>query len=250
MGGNQIKKQFLLKDLNDQDYALIQREIQVEEFPEGEIILKQGQQGQKFFMLVEGSVEVILEGEAEVCLATLKGGDFFGEMSCLTGEPVSATIRSVEKVTLYTLTKEGLLKFLEMHPKLMRNMLDQLLKRISQSNLLVHREHLKSSLLLQTASDQAKKFGKIIDFSEEMKKVTAQVEALADAICPVWIQGEAGVGKEFIANRLHYDSTRKQGPILKVSGLDFPGKNGRKTERLQWEVLFCYPKPINCLPVL
>jgi predicted acylesterase/phospholipase RssA/CRP-like cAMP-binding protein len=225
---NKIEKLFLLNDLSDQDYALIQEEIQLEEFSEDAIILKQGQQGQKFFMLVEGSVEVILEGETEVRLATLKVGNFFGEMSCLTGEPVSATIRALEKVTLYTLTKEGLLKLLEMHPKLMRSMLDQLLKRISQSNLLVHQEHLKSSVLLQSVSDQANKYGKIIDLSEEMKRVQAQVGTLADATCPVWIEGETGVGKEFIANRLHYDSIRQKGPLLKVSGLEFTWEEWRK----------------------
>lgn len=223
-----IEKLFLLNDLKDQDYALIQDEIQFEEYSEGTIILKQGQQGQKFFMLVEGSVEVILEGETEVRLATLKVGEFFGEMSCLTGEPVSATIRALEKVILYTLTKEGLLKLLEMHPKLMRSMLDQLLKRISQSNIRVHQEHLKSTVLLQSASDQAKKYGKIIALSEGMKRVQAQVEALADATCPVWIEGEIGVGKEFIAHRLHYDSCRKNGPVLKVSGLEFTWEEWRK----------------------
>lgn len=92
---NQIEKLSLLNDLKERDYALLQDEIQFEKLPAGEVILKQGQQGQKVYLLVEGSVEVILEGEKEVCLATLKVGDFFGEMSCLTGEPVSATIRSL-----------------------------------------------------------------------------------------------------------------------------------------------------------
>jgi putative ABC transport system ATP-binding protein len=77
-----------------------------EVFAPGEVIMRQGDVGDKFYLIRHGSVEVIIdEGQPGESRRTQKEGDFFGEKSLITGQPRSATIRACEPVETYTLDK-------------------------------------------------------------------------------------------------------------------------------------------------
>jgi small-conductance mechanosensitive channel/CRP-like cAMP-binding protein len=65
----------------------------------GETIVRQGEQGQSMFVVLEGSVSVALEPERNQ-IARIEGGGYFGEMSLLTGEPRSATVLAVGDVVV------------------------------------------------------------------------------------------------------------------------------------------------------
>lgn len=54
----------------------------------GDAIFNQGDEGHEMFVIVEGQVDIILDGEV---VQTLEDGEFFGEMSMIDGSPRSAT---------------------------------------------------------------------------------------------------------------------------------------------------------------
>jgi small-conductance mechanosensitive channel len=60
----------------------------------GETVVRQGEEGQSMFVVLSGSVSVVLEPSREE-LARIQRGGYFGEMSLLTGEPRSATVLAV-----------------------------------------------------------------------------------------------------------------------------------------------------------
>ena len=64
-------------------------------FPAGADIVKEGEGGIGFFLIVEGAVEVV-RGQGATPLARFKKGDYFGEMALLDGHPRSATVRALE----------------------------------------------------------------------------------------------------------------------------------------------------------
>ena len=68
-----------------------------------ERIIVQGQEGDSLFVVVEGTVEVLLRRAdgTEVNLGTRPNGTVLGEMSLLTGEPRSATVRAVDGALVY-----------------------------------------------------------------------------------------------------------------------------------------------------
>ena len=67
-----------------------------------ERIIVQGQPGGSLFVVVEGEVEVMLRrADGEVSLGVRPSGAVLGEMSLLTGEPRSATVRAVEGAVVY-----------------------------------------------------------------------------------------------------------------------------------------------------
>ena len=65
--------------------------------PAHETVFLRGDSGDTLDVVAEGSLDVlVLSGDRDVYrIATLGPGDFFGEMSLLTGEPRKATIRTV-----------------------------------------------------------------------------------------------------------------------------------------------------------
>ncbi len=64
------------------------RAVEVE-FPADHVIARQGEIGTGFFMVVDGGVRVVRDGEV---LARLGPGEFFGELSVLDGRPRVAQV--------------------------------------------------------------------------------------------------------------------------------------------------------------
>lgn len=60
-------------------------------------------------------------------------------------------------------------------------------------------------------------FHKLIGGSDRMQEVYALLEKLANVPSTVLITGESGTGKELIADALHYQGARRQGPLVKVN---------------------------------
>jgi len=78
-----------------------------EKHPAGAVIVRQGDPGDKFYVIKSGSVDVIVDdGTSRHTVATLGKGDFFGEAALLTGEPRNATVVAREALEVYTLGKE------------------------------------------------------------------------------------------------------------------------------------------------
>lgn len=57
----------------------------------------------------------------------------------------------------------------------------------------------------------------IIGKGEAMMKIFDTIKTISDRETTVLIQGESGTGKELIAGALHYNSSRKDGPFVKLS---------------------------------
>jgi two-component system response regulator HydG len=60
-------------------------------------------------------------------------------------------------------------------------------------------------------------FGAIVGTSQGMRSVLSAVEKVASSDSSVLIYGESGTGKELVARAVHYQSTRREGPFVKVN---------------------------------
>ncbi|MCR9292407.1 MAG: cyclic nucleotide-binding domain-containing protein [bacterium] len=79
--------------------------LKSEVFAAHQRVIREGESGDKFYLIRTGSVAV-KRGPQESQIATLKSGDFFGEMALLTGEPRNASVDTLEETTLYSLSQE------------------------------------------------------------------------------------------------------------------------------------------------
>lgn len=95
-----------------------------ERFPAGTRIIRQGDPGDKFYLIASGSVEVLQSRDgSEVPIARLGVGDFFGERALLTDEPRNATVIAREDTDVLTLKKADFRAALEAHGSLKEQLL-------------------------------------------------------------------------------------------------------------------------------
>lgn len=86
-------------------------------FAAGETLIAAGEPGRSMFVMSEGLVSVrIPQGSAELDVAAFSPGDFFGEMSLLTGEPRSATVVAVTETVVFEIDKSDIEHLLEASP--------------------------------------------------------------------------------------------------------------------------------------
>ena len=75
-----------------------------ERFPAGSALVRQGEKGDKFYLIRRGSCEVrVSDGTTSRVVAKLHAGDFFGEIALLTGQPRTASVVATDDVELYVL---------------------------------------------------------------------------------------------------------------------------------------------------
>jgi CRP-like cAMP-binding protein len=85
----------------------------------GETILRMGDPGDSLFILHAGQVAVKIAGDGlEKQVASLHAGEFFGEMSLMTGEPRSATVVAAEKAECYVVERAAFQGVLASSPQL------------------------------------------------------------------------------------------------------------------------------------
>jgi small-conductance mechanosensitive channel/CRP-like cAMP-binding protein len=106
----------------------------LDRFKTGETLILQGGKDSDMFLLVEGAVEVFVEKDgAEISVGRMQAGDYFGEMSLLTGEARTATIRATTAGATYRISREAISPVLDEDPGLMellsRNLAERNLSR-------------------------------------------------------------------------------------------------------------------------
>ncbi len=98
----------VFRDLPEQEAENLGAQLQTVEVGQGEVIVRQGGPADKFFIIVDGEVEVIREDDGEQrTLATLKRGQFFGEIAILHDTPRMATVRAVTPTTMFAMERQA-----------------------------------------------------------------------------------------------------------------------------------------------
>ena len=111
----------LFEHLDDDELEIVATHMEQHTYRQGEILVEKGDKGDSMFLLVEGLLYVLLDiqgsGE-ETNVAQILPGQFFGEMSLLTGEPRSATIKAATDAVTYEITKDIMNALFEHRPEI------------------------------------------------------------------------------------------------------------------------------------
>ena len=98
----------VFRDLPEREAEDLSAQLQTVEVGAGEVVVRQGDPADTFFIIVEGEVEVIREDDGEPrTLATLKRGQFFGEIAILRQLPRVATVKAVTPTTLLAMERQA-----------------------------------------------------------------------------------------------------------------------------------------------
>jgi ATP-binding cassette subfamily B protein len=100
--------------------ATLARLVVTERFSTGERIVREGEPGDRLYILANGRVEVTAEGAAGRSrkLAELRDGDYFGEVALLRHTPRMASVRALAPTSALVLARQPFLTLLEASPEL------------------------------------------------------------------------------------------------------------------------------------
>ena len=99
----------------------------VVEVPERTVLTRQGEPGEEFFIIVDGTALVTLSMTKR---HRLKPGEFFGEMSLLDGGPRSATVKAETDLRVLVINRAHFWELIRNVPELTQRMLISLSRRI------------------------------------------------------------------------------------------------------------------------
>jgi CRP-like cAMP-binding protein len=107
----------------------------------GTVIFRQGDPGDKFYLIRAGRVRVFREDASlGTELSVLQAGDDFGEMALFMEEPRSATVAALEETRLMVLSKEQFQSILKDFPNVTFAFVRQMSERILRNANVIKRE--------------------------------------------------------------------------------------------------------------
>jgi CRP/FNR family transcriptional regulator, cyclic AMP receptor protein len=98
-------------------------------FESGKTILRKGESGLAFLLILDGGVEVRKEGKS---IAKLGRGQFFGEMTVIDDQPRSADVVATQPTNCFGLTAWSFDSVVSGNPSIARQMMKELVRRLRQ----------------------------------------------------------------------------------------------------------------------
>jgi len=133
---NILKKIPLFAELNADENKEVIKKITMDYVPENTILFKEGDVGDKMYVIQKGIVRIFHEGETasfDKEVAMLGDNDFFGEMALFSEVPRNATAKVVEASQLFILSKEDMHKLISENPSIAAKLSGEFLKRLKEN---------------------------------------------------------------------------------------------------------------------
>jgi len=135
-----LRDEALFECLSDAQIDSLVQQSQVANFGRGERVIREGAEGDSMFVLLRGAAKVsISRNGTSIPVATLSAGNCFGEMSLLTGERRTATVRAETDCHVMEISKPVMAEVLRDSPDCLER-LSELLARRKMENEGVLRE--------------------------------------------------------------------------------------------------------------
>ena len=126
----------IFSELTEADFQSLAKVANRRRYPKDSVVFFENEQGDFFFMILEGRIKVTILGDdgREVILSLLGSGDFFGEMALLDNEPRSATAIAVEDTELLSLHRNDFQNVLTDNRSITVGLIKVLTSRLRRAN--------------------------------------------------------------------------------------------------------------------
>lgn len=117
----ELKALSWLKNISEEHFSMLAEKSWLESYALDENLIVEGHDGDSMFIIISGRVNVLIKNpeEIDVKIATKAKGEYFGEMSLLTGKPRTATIRAAVDTTVIVIDKKAFTEILMKDSKLL-----------------------------------------------------------------------------------------------------------------------------------
>ena len=120
----------LFGDLDSASLHTLISKVRVVILEEGQVLFRQGDPANSLYVVVEGAVVPIAEGERRRKLAVLERGEFFGEIGVMAKQPRNATIEAIVDTKLLAIDRRVLWELIAKQPSVAKSILRFLRARL------------------------------------------------------------------------------------------------------------------------
>jgi CRP/FNR family cyclic AMP-dependent transcriptional regulator len=121
----------LFEGLSKKELNTISKTGRHVEFPAGSVIVKEGEEGIGFHLILTGKAKVSVRGRSRTSLGP---GKFFGELSLIDRGPRTATVKAETDVTTLSLLSWEFLPLVEKTPSIARKLLLEMCRRLREAD--------------------------------------------------------------------------------------------------------------------
>jgi CRP-like cAMP-binding protein len=131
-----IRRVSLFSMLTPEQSEVLAATVSKKRFKRGEILVEQGKKSNALYIVLAGRTRVVMADSKgrEVILATLKAGDYVGEMSLIDDEPHSATVVADQQVDVLVLGRDSFLHCLGENMEMAHGVMRVLVQRLRKAS--------------------------------------------------------------------------------------------------------------------
>ncbi len=163
-----LRRVDLFRDLTDEDLRIVLPSTSAMEFARDELLIHQGEVGDCFFILRQGTVDILRDsgnGAPPLVVNSIEGKDlrnFFGEIALLTGEPRNGTVRARTDVEVLRIDRDGFAHLFRERPAIAARIAKIAAARIEAT--VAHTEAAAASATTAQANKMLQTMRRIFDF--------------------------------------------------------------------------------------
>jgi CRP-like cAMP-binding protein len=102
------------------------------DIPVGKEIIREGERGREFFVLLDGKADVVRRGKK---VATLSHGDFAGEIALVSRVPRTATVKTTAPTRALVVTEQSFRSLMRNSPSIQLKVLEALAERVEPASV-------------------------------------------------------------------------------------------------------------------
>lgn len=161
----------LFDGLSDEDLKILETHARRKTYRKNTIVVEKGDDTTSLFILLSGEVKVFITEESgkEVVLGTQGTGDYFGELSVLSGTERTASVMTQDDCKFLVFTKSSFLECLRDHPQIALNLIQKLINDVKKLTDRV------TSLALQDVYGRVANVLREVAREEDGKLITARL---------------------------------------------------------------------------
>ncbi len=180
-----LKKNKLFTGIGEELINEVAQNSIIENFKPGDIILREGESGDKVCLIMRGRVKVVKLADSKgKILMELSESDFFGEMSLIDLRPRSASVVALTDCEVISIPANYFDKLIHLQPQLIINIAKTLSERLRTSNDKILRDFLEYE---KEVTEQINKLNYLIDITKRVNS-TINLDELLKIILEIAIE--------------------------------------------------------------
>ncbi|HOW44761.1 MAG TPA: mechanosensitive ion channel family protein [Candidatus Aminicenantes bacterium] len=145
-----LRRNGVLAALGDAEFQALLPGVEQRVYGAGETVIREGEAGDHFHHIHSGAARVLKEGQV---VARLGPGDFFGEISLVTGDPTNATVVAERECLLLSFSRERFKAVVDMSEAVARSLAEVITRRQEETRDFSARNRPADAAALRKDSD-------------------------------------------------------------------------------------------------